>query len=59
MVDKGFLSYHEETGKGGYHGVNIPKMDESSFKTQLAHIMITRMMTDYPEETMKAIKSIK
>ena len=58
MVDEGVLDYHEETGKGGYHRVYKPKLDESSFKRYLAQVMISSLMKDYPEETKAAIKSL-
>ncbi len=59
MVDEGVLDYHEETGKGGYHRVYKPKLDESSFKRYVAHVMISSLMKDYPEETREVIRSIK
>ena len=59
MVDEGVLDYHEETGKGGYHRVYRPKLDESSFKRYLAQVMISSLMKDYPKETKEVIRSIK
>ncbi len=59
MVDEGVLDYHEETGKGGYHRVYRPKLDESAFKKHLAQIMISSLMKDYPEATREVIKSTK
>jgi len=31
MVDEGVLDYDERTGKGGYHRVYRPKLNETSF----------------------------
>jgi len=59
MVEEGVLDYHEETGKGGYHRVYKPKLDESSFKRHLAQVMVSSLMKDYPEETTEVIKSTK
>ncbi len=59
MVDEGVLDYHEETGKGGYHRVYRPKLDESSFKQHLAQVMISSLMKDYPEETREVMRSIR
>ncbi len=59
MVDEGVLDYHEESGKGGYHRVYRPKLDEPSFKRYVAQVMISSLMKDYPEETSEVIKSIK
>ena len=58
MVDEGILDYHEETGKGGYHRVYRPKLDESSFKRYVAQVVVSSLMKDYPEETKAVIKSI-
>ena len=59
MVDEGVLDYDERTGKGGYHRVYRPKLDESSFKRYLAQVTISSLMKDYPEETKEVIRSIK
>ena len=59
MVDEGVLDFHEETGKGGYHRVYRPKLDESSFKRHVAQVMISSLMKDYPKETTEVIKSTK
>ena len=59
MVDEEILDYDEETGKGGYHRVYRPKLDEHSFKRHLAQVMISSLMKDYPEETKEVIRSIK
>ncbi len=58
MVDEGVFDYHEETGKGGYHRVYRPKLDESSFKRHVAQVMISSLMKDYPAETREVIKSL-
>ena len=58
MVDEGILDYDEETGKGGYHRVYRSKLDEASFKKHLAHVMISSLLRDYPEETKAVITSL-
>ena len=58
MVDEGVLDYNERTGKGGYHRVYRPKLDETLFKRFVAQVMISSLMRDYPKETKEAIKSI-
>ncbi len=58
MVDEGVFDYDERTGKGGYHRVYRPKLDESSFKRYLAHVMISSLMKDYPYETKAFTKSL-
>ena len=57
MVDEEVLDYDHRTGKGGYHRVYRPKLDEASFKRHLAQIMISSLMKDYPKETKEVIKS--
>ncbi|MBC8225119.1 hypothetical protein H8E65_11050 [Candidatus Bathyarchaeota archaeon] len=59
MVNEGVLDYNEETGKGGYHRVYRPKLDESSFKRHVAQVMVSSLMKDYPEETMEVIRSLQ
>ena len=58
MVDEGVLDYDERTGKGGYHRVYRPKLDESSFKRYVAQVTISSLMTDFPKETKEVIRSI-
>lgn len=58
MVDEGVLDYNERTGKGGYHRVYRPKLDEPSFKRFVAQVIISSLMRDYPKETKEAIKLI-
>lgn len=58
MVDEGVLNYEEESGKGGYHRVYSPKLDESSFKSYIAETVISSLMKDFPEETKEAIKKL-
>jgi len=57
LVDEGVLDYDERTGKGGYHRVYRPKLDESSFKRYVVQVMVSSLMRDYPEETKEVIKS--
>ncbi len=58
MVDEGVLDYHEKTGKGGYHKVYRPKLDETSFKLYLAQMLISTLVRDFPAETKVAISSV-
>ena len=58
MVDEGILDFYERTGKGGYHRVYTPKMDEVEFKRFLAETMISSLLKDFPVETKEAIKKL-
>lgn len=58
MVDEGVLDYHEQTGKGGYHRVYKPKLDESEFKKYVAVTVLESLMKDFPHETKEAIKNL-
>ena len=58
MVDEGVLDYTERSGKGGYHRVYRPKLDEPSFKRYLAQVVISSLMKDYTQETKAVIKSV-
>jgi predicted transcriptional regulator len=58
MVDEGVLDYHEASGKGGFHRVYKPKMDESELKKYIAETVLASLMRDFPNETNEAIKAI-
>ena len=55
MVDEGVLDYDEQTGRGGYHRVYRPKLNESEFRTYVAQTMIASLLKDFPEETKIAL----
>jgi len=57
MVDEGVLNYEEKSGKGGYHRVYLPKLDESGFKKAMAQSVISSLMRDFPEETNEVLKN--
>ena len=59
MVDEGVLDYEERSGKGGYHRVYLPKLDESGFKKAMAQSVISSLMRDFPEETNEVLKNYK
>ncbi len=59
MVDEGVLNYEEKSGKGGYHRVYLPKLDESGFKKTLAESIISSLLRDFPEETNEVLKNYK
>ncbi|UCH57745.1 MAG: hypothetical protein JSV18_02205 [Candidatus Bathyarchaeota archaeon] len=58
MVEEGVLDYKEETGKGGYHRVYMPKLDEREFKKFLAKTVISSLLRDFPAETKEALKIV-
>ena len=58
MVDEGVLDYNERTGKGGYHRVYRPKLNEVAFKKYMAEMVISSLMKDFPAETKEAIKLV-
>ena len=58
MADEGVLNYTEQPGKGGYHRVYTPRLNESEFKTYVAQTMIASMLKDFPEETKTAISQL-
>jgi hypothetical protein len=55
----GVLSGEEKTGKGGYHWIYYPKLDEGGFKKYIVEKMIASLMDSFPEETREAIKKIE
>ncbi len=56
LAEAGVLDYLEETGKGGYHRAYSTKLDEASFKRELAESFVSSLMRDFPEETKKVIQ---
>jgi predicted transcriptional regulator len=58
MVDEGVLNYTERTGKGGYHRVYTPRLNESEFKHYVAQTMISSLLKDFPEETKAALSQL-
>ena len=59
MVDEGVLDYRRESGKGGYHRVYIPKMDERSFKKYIIETVVKSLLKDFPEETKEKLKELQ
>ena len=55
MVDNELLTYTETTGKGGHHRIYYTKYGETEFKQQIAGLVISKLLKEYPEETRKAI----
>jgi hypothetical protein len=56
MREMGVLKGEERTGKGGYHWVYSPAMDESEFNKFVASTILGSLMRDFPNETTSAIK---
>lgn len=59
MVDEGALNYIETTGKGGHRRIYSAKYDEAEFKQFVAETVLKNLMRDFPDETMKALQSVK
>ncbi len=57
LVDEGVLDFEERTGKGGYHRVYRPRLDENEFKKYLAETVISSLMKDFPAETKEVVKA--
>ncbi len=55
MVDQGVLTYRSKTGKGGYHRVYYPLLDEKAYKKHLLKTLVESLMRDFPEETREAL----
>jgi predicted transcriptional regulator len=58
MADEGVLNYTERTGKGGYHRVYTPRLNESEFKIHVAQTIIASLVKDFPEETKIAFSQL-
>jgi predicted transcriptional regulator len=58
MREAGVLKGVEKTGKGGYHWIYSPAMNESEFKQHIARTILESLMRDFPEETREALRSV-
>ena len=58
MREMGILKGEEKSGKGGYHWIYYPAMDEEGFKKFIAEKMIASLMESFPEETREVIKQL-
>jgi len=59
MVDQGVLDYRSASGKGGYHRIYFPAMDERSYKKYLLKTVVTSLMRDFPEESEEALRELR
>jgi len=58
MREAGILKGEERTGKGGYHWIYSPAMNEVEFKQYIARTILESLLRDFPEETAEAVKKI-
>jgi predicted transcriptional regulator len=57
MREAGVLKGVEKTGKGGYHWIYSPSMNEAEFKQYIARTILESLMRSFPEETKTTIKA--
>ncbi len=53
------VGLREGTGRGGYHKIYYPLMDEKGYLKYLLKTMVESMMRDFPEETREVLKEYK
>ena len=58
MREAGVLKGVERTGKGGYHWIYSPAMNEAEFKQHIARAILESLLRDFPKETAEAVKKI-
>ena len=58
MVDAGVLKYTERTGKGGYHRVYSPALDEEGFKLHVAKTVISKLSDTWPDANRESLANI-
>jgi len=59
MRETGVLKGVEKTGKGGYHWIYSPAMNEVEFKQYIARTILESLMRDFPEETRAALENLE
>ena len=57
MRKMGLLSGKEVTGKGGYHCIYYPAINEVGFKRFIVEKLIASLMESFPEETKLVVRS--
>jgi len=55
----GVLKGDEKTGKGGYHWIYSPSMNEAEFKQFIVETILTNLMRNFPEETRAALENLE
>jgi predicted transcriptional regulator len=58
MKEMGVLKGKKMTGKGGYHWIYSPAMNEAEFKQYIARTILDSLMKSFPEETKHAVKML-
>jgi hypothetical protein len=58
MQEMGVLNGREETGKGGYHWIYSPAMDEGGFKMFIVNKLIATLIENFPEETKEILQRL-
>ena len=56
MCDEDVLDFEEETCKGGMRRKYKKGLDEKGFKKHIASDVLNSLLTDFPDETLAAIK---
>ena len=56
MCDENVLDFEEETCKGGMRRKYKKGLDEKGFKKHIASDVLSSLMSDFPNETLAAIK---
>ncbi len=59
MLEQGVLDYRTRTGKGGYHRVYYPLLDEKGYKKHLLKTIVESLMRDFPDETRAALTELQ
>jgi predicted transcriptional regulator len=59
MREAGVLKGVEKTGKGGYHWIYSPSMNEAEFKQYIARTILESLMRDFPGETRAALENLE
>lgn len=51
LVDEGFLSYTEGTGKGGYHRIYVMELSKEQFAHRILGLFVGKLIEVFPEES--------
>ena len=59
MVEDGVLGYRERSGKGGFHRVYYPLLDEGGFKRHVSEKVISKLLETWPDEAGEIISAFQ
>ena len=58
LLEGGILTADDQTGRGGHHNVYKPAMNQTQLQQHIAETILQSLISEFPEETKKALKTV-